>query len=280
MKNFLFILISLFIFLSCDNRIKNIIDTENQNIYECDYKNTHRKFSLYYPDDLNNCNGLILMLHGYGETIISFKSKTKIEKIACKKNYIVCYVSSVPESGWNSGMGDSTKDDSGFIKNLAVYLQKKFNITKKKTYLVGFSNGAFMSGKMSLQKNSPFKSFVCVAGLPPLTVWEKEKNNISSNLFFIYGSKDNIVPKINKNKNQKYSFPFIEDVENLWCNKNKKTKIIKEKIGKDSYLKKHENQNKRLWILEVENGAHQWFEERTTGFEMNKIILDFFDSHL
>lgn len=271
----IFFLLSFFCFAK---GITDIKKEGGENTFSCSYKNTVRKYSLWLPET-ETPEGLILMLHGYGETITSFKSRTKMNDYALPSGYAVCYVSSGNEPGWNSGSGVSKKDDYGFLCALNTYLCEAYSILVSGTYLCGFSNGAFMCHYAALQKKTPFAGIIAVSGLAPLNVWEKNKANCKLDLFQVYGTKDDLVlSKKNAKENVSRGYPYIEDVTEQWIKVNSLEFEEDFMPGETSFLKAYTGLKNKMWILQVKDYPHQWPASRTTGYELSALIIDFLES--
>lgn len=242
------IFFSLSFFSGCKGAINNVTPDEQENVFICRFQGIKRRFSVFLPEE--KPKGFILMLHGYGESISYFKNKTFIEKYALPEGIGVCYVSSGNEPGWNYGIPSSRKNDEKFLLELSAYLKKKYGSPESKTFLCGFSNGAFMTGTMALKYPHRFEGYICVEGLPTLATWNKLKPG--ANLMVVYGTKDDLIPFRSAGKNVQYNFPFIEDV-----------------------ISKFEKSGAFFEAVEILNGRHQWPEARTTDYEINEKILSF-----
>ncbi len=249
------------------------------NTFFCNYKNEKRKFSLWMPENTEIPSGLILMLHGYGESITSFKNKTKMNEAALPEGFAVCYVSSGSEPGWNFGGVKGKKDDYGFISSLIKYLSGNLNLKKEQVYLCGFSNGAFMCHYAALQKNPPFAGIIAVSGLAVLEVWNKNFKNCRTDLFQIYGTKDDLVlSKENAKENISRGYPYIEEVRDAWISENSLVLSESETLNEISHLEKYTGEKNKMWIMKIDNYPHQWPDSRTTGYELSKLIMDFLKS--
>lgn len=272
----LLVLLTVFLCSSCSGKNNFSVESKDDgNLYSCVYKGTERKISLWLPENAA-ISGMVFMLHGYGETINSFKNKTGMNDYALSEGYGVCYISSGNEPGWNSGIGVSKKDDYGFICSLIKYFQKEYNFSKEKTYLCGFSNGAFMVHYGALHKNPPFRGIIAVAGLAPITQWEKYKKNFSVDLFQVYGTKDDLVlSEENKKPGVSRGYPYIEDVIENWKKVNSFEFESSMMPGETSFLNEYYGKNNKMWVLQIKDYPHQWPESRSTGFDLSGLIMDF-----
>ena len=65
-----------------------------------------------------------------------------------------------------------------------------------------------------------------------------------------------------------------------WVTSNDLKETDSSEIGNESVLTKYskDGDNTRVWNLDVKNGRHSWPDESLCGFNMNSLILDFFET--
>lgn len=294
------ICIALAIFMIVDkNKILNKKDIEtdsvnctldqviqiNEEVYETSFDGIKHDFIVCLPENYDNAP-LVLMLHGYGESAEGFRQKTTFEKEANERGFAVVYVTGAPNledktssNGWNSGIGKSSNKDVEFLRELSIYLCDTYNLDKERIYAVGFSNGAFMTHRLAMEANDVFAGVVSVAGMMPESIWEEKTNDCKINIFQITGEKDDVVPK-NKDGSAKYSnAPAIEDVIAYYVDSNDLTLSETTTIGKKSVLSTYtsEDSSIKVWNLDIPDGRHSWPDEKITGINTNKLILDFLE---
>lgn len=277
------VFISVFL-CSCAKDVKNFYEEQGENFYTCQYKNTNRKFRLYLPEtqDLRK-SSLIVMLHGYGESAESFSRQTQFEKSALPKNYAVLYITGIPNpsvktssAGWNYFYDSNGKKDIGFIVDLTKFIQKKYKLGDD-AYVVGFSNGAFMTTKLAVEYSSVYRGFVSVGGMMPKTVWEHKKKNYKQpvRFFQINGTKDNVTPMRLNNSDKTNPNPAIEDVLDYFVESNKiKNPGSVEKINERVTITRYEN---KVWWMLIEDFSHSWPDGSYANIDANKYILEFLE---
>lgn len=294
------ICIALAIFMIVDkNKIINKKDIEtdsvnctldqviqiNEEVYETSFDGIKHDFIVCLPENYDNAP-LVLMLHGYGESAEGFRQKTAFEEEANERGFVVVYVTGAPNledktssNGWNSGIGKSSNKDVEFLRELSIYLCDTYNLDKERIYAVGFSNGAFMTHRLAMEANDVFAGVVSVAGMMPESIWEDKTNDCKINIFQITGEKDDVVPK-NKDGSAKYSnAPAIEDVIAYYVDSNDLTLSETTTIGKKSVLSTYTSADSsiKVWNLDIPDGRHSWPDEKITGINTNKLILDFLE---
>ena len=281
------LLVILMFTIGCSNKtakcmIENVAEIESDK-YACSYEGVKHSFILDLPENIENAP-LILMLHGYGESGESFKSKSAFDKDANELGYVVAYVTGAPNpndltsaTGWNSGIGISDNNDVEFLKNLSKYLCETYKLDTNRVFAVGFSNGAFMTHRLALEANDTFKAVVSVAGMMPESVWESKPEALDISIFQITGQKDDVIPK-NSDGSAKYSkAPAIEDVIEYYANANGLFLSDIQIVGKKSELAKYKADGKtnQAWNLFIPDGRHSWPDEDITGININRLILEF-----
>ncbi len=265
------------------------IEQKDEHAYSCDYNGTTREFIEYGPEDENGVKGVIFMLHGYGSGAENFRLDTKMDEVARERGYVVVYVTGSKNEqdktssiGWNSGIGDSSSDDLGYLKSLAGYMQDKYGLTREETFVTGFSNGGFMTYRIAVEGQDSFAAVASVAGMMPQAMWELKPDRLSVSLLQVSGSKDDVVP-MNSNGSAKYAkAPAIEDVLDYFAVANGLTKADTIALSEKAELIKRfeEGSHEQVWSVLIRDGRHSWPQEDLCGFSVRELILDFFDTIL
>ncbi len=256
-----YIIICLFFLCSCKSKIKNLTTSDDIH-FTCTYQITIRTFFIRFPSNPKASIPVIFMLHGYGTKGETFETQTNFTTSANARGYAVVYLDGIPDpddktssTGWNSGIKNSSKDDVGFLDSLCEQLKKNYNFSN--FYVVGFSNGAFMTHRLAVQ-STKFTAATSVAGFLPVSIWKKRPKKIKTAFLQINGSKDDVVPMLSNGSSKYNKNPSIEQVI-------------------EYYKTAYSNPELINYIL-INGGRHSWPEKKYSGFEVNDIILDFFDS--
>ncbi len=265
------------------------VELKEDNIYTCSYDGIDHDFILEFPKDTQNAP-LLVMLHGYGGSASGFRTDIGIENIANEKGYAVVYVTGAPNAkdatsanGWNSGIGDSDNKDAEFLVSLVQYLENEYGLDKEKTYVAGFSNGAFMVHRLALQTGDTFEAFISVAGMMPESMWEARPiSDISVSFLQVTGQKDDVVPKNSDGSADHSKAPAIESVIEYYVEMDGLDKVEEEEIGKKSKLTKYSSssspEGKKVWDVFIPDGRHSWPNTDITGIDMNQLIIDFIEA--
>ncbi len=253
--------------------------------FSCVYDGIRHHFIVDLPEDAEN-SPLILMLHGYAQTAESFRLETGLERDANPLGYTVVYVTGAPEpgdrtsaNGWNSGIGESSKQDTAFLVALVGYIRSCYRTDETRTAAVGFSNGAFMVHRLALEAGDTFSAVVSVAGTVSERSWAERPESCGVSLLQITGEKDEVIPKHSDGSARFARSPAIEDVIAYYAEANGLTRSETVDIGRDSVLTKYtgESAQRQVWHLLVRAGRHSWSAEPITGINTNRLILAFLE---
>lgn len=281
------VLIAVFLF-GLTGECEGITDLEaaGENRFVCSFEGIKHGFIVDLPAEPEN-SPLVLMLHGYGGTAESFRLTAGFEQDANPLGYTVVYVTGAADpadktssTGWNSGIGATGNDDTGFLVALTEALRKLYPIDPDRVYAIGFSNGAFMAHRLALEAGNTFAAVVSVAGAMPESMWKNRPESCAVSVFQITGEKDDVIPK-NSDGSAKYSrMPAIEDVIGYYAEANGLETAETETIGKGSVLTRYSDAARggRVWHLVVRDGRHSWSGESVTGIDTNQIILEFLEA--
>ena len=145
---------------------------------------------------------VVLALHGLTANMDILAGTTKVEDVADQEGFICIIPNGLPENfrGWNAGFFAmaGTKDDVGFLTTILDKVEKEFTTDKKRIYVFGHSNGAFMAYYLGGVMSDRFAAVAGIAGtvgIPNATTALKSvpapKNPIS--VLLIHGEKDPMV---------------------------------------------------------------------------------------
>ena len=270
---------------ACSSKSKSLENVEHikDNKYTCTYDGVKHDFFLELPDNTEGAP-LIVMLHGYGDSAESFRSRVHLERTEGAENMVVAYVNGAKNPndktsarGWNSGIGTEGNDDVGFLKAFAQYLQKEYSLDTTKTYVIGFSNGAFMVHRLAMEAGDTYTGFVSVAGKMPESVWKTKNDKNNLKFFQITGEKDEVVPKKSDGSAAYAKDPAIEDVMDYWVSSDGVSLSDTVEVGEGSILNMYtsDNSDNMVWDLLVKDGGHSWYTEKENGIDTNTLILEF-----
>ncbi len=131
--------------------------------------------NLYVPAGYNSNTAapLVVLLHGYTATGAEQELYFNLKAVADAHTFLYVYPDGTVDGAgnhfWNAtdaccDLFGAKPDDSEYIMEIVRDIQSKFNVDKKRIYLVGHSNGAFMSHRMACEHSDVFAGIVTLAG--------------------------------------------------------------------------------------------------------------------
>jgi polyhydroxybutyrate depolymerase len=281
-KYFIFLLLELLIILTNCSKQRPAITT--RNTFEIDGKS--RTYIFHLPNNLKNNAPLVFVIHGYGDSSKGIQNFTKMDSIADKYGFAVCY----PEAtlgadglrSWNVGYSNYGVDDIGFIYALASFLQKTYKLSAKNTFCTGMSNGGDMTIQMACLKPELFKAVAADVGCLMHWLFDSCKIKNIAPIFMINGTDDRTTfwegeedyPAIVRN-----GYMGTRQMVSIFVGLNEcalvKIDTLPDVNKSDSSFvvrEKHSNckNNSQIWFYSIVGGGHDW-----PGVQGN---MDFFAS--
>jgi polyhydroxybutyrate depolymerase len=269
-KYFIFLLSGLFICFTNCSRQRPVGIT--RNTFDIDGRS--RTYLFHLPDNIKNSAPLVFVIHGYGDSSDGIRKFTKMDSIADKYGFAVCY----PEAtlgadslrSWNVGYSNYGVNDIGFINALVSFLQKKYKLSVKNTFCTGMSNGGDMTIQMACLKPGLFRAVAPDVGclmywlydsckiknIAPIfmingtddrtTFWEGEKDYPAIGPNGYMGTRQMVNIFVGLNECKQVKIDTLPDI-----NKSDKSFVVREK---------HINcaNNSQIWLYSVIGGGHDW----------------------
>jgi len=141
---------------------------------------------------------LVMMLHGYGFSATEEEIYLGITAQSDKQGFIYAMPNGTLDTAgnpfWNAddaccNFYGSTVDDSTYLSNVITEIEKSYTIDPKRVFLMGHSNGAFMSYRMACDHADQIAAIVSLAGAMP-TDATKCKPSAPVATLEIHGSAD------------------------------------------------------------------------------------------
>lgn len=127
-----------------------------------------RTYQLHVPAGLDHPAGLVLNLHGAGQTGGEQAAITNYNAVADQNGFVVAYPDGIDLS-WADGRGASVPDrqgvdDVGFLAALIDQLSRDYGIPRGRVFTTGMSAGAFMATRLACQRADLVAAIAPVAG--------------------------------------------------------------------------------------------------------------------
>ena len=156
----------------------------------------NRTYQLHVPANVESPNGLVINLHGAGETGGAQASLTNYNAVADQHGFAVVYPDGIDLS-WADGRGASLPDrqgvdDVGFLVALTDRLTHDLSIEPGHVFATGLSAGAFMAMRLACQRADVVAAIAPVAGSLGSAVPCAPSRPVS--VFATNGASDPVVP--------------------------------------------------------------------------------------
>jgi polyhydroxybutyrate depolymerase len=125
------------------------------------------------PGDAPRPAPLLIMLHGYGSSSAEHRAYFGLDRYASDLGMLVAYPEGTRDRDgnrfWNGtdaccDLHGSGVDDAGYLVSLVDEVGRMTPVDPKRVYLVGHSNGGFMSYRMACEQAVLFAAIVSLAG--------------------------------------------------------------------------------------------------------------------
>lgn len=272
----------------------HLSENRDEKIFEIDGRK--RVYHLYLPEKLAKNAPLVFTLHGYGGTAKSMMENVKLNEVADKNGFAICYpqgfLGTDNKNSWNARYANDEVDDVKFLSELAKFLQKEYQLSNQNTFCTGMSNGADMSYMLACHAPDVFAAVAPVAGCMMQTTFEACTSVKTIPIFEIHGDKDDITLwEGDPNYSEKYgAYLGTRPIIDFWVQKNKTTQIEIDTLfdfdpTDGSYIvsEKHTGgvNNRQVWLYKLVNGKHDW--PGTWGnkdIQTGEVVWSFFEQFL
>jgi polyhydroxybutyrate depolymerase len=136
-----------------------------------------RPVALHVPTSYSCDKGapLVILLHGYGASGDIEEFYLNVTAESDKRGFLYAHPTGTTETAgmskafWNAtdaccNFYDSKIDDSAYLSKLIKDVQAAYNVDPKRIYLIGHSNGAFMSYRMACEHGDQIAAIASLAG--------------------------------------------------------------------------------------------------------------------
>lgn len=120
---------------------------------------------------------LLIMLHGYNSDAATHEAYFQFAPLADTKTFLYAYpdgsLDFIFKRGWNATdaccfFQPQKPDDLGYLKAVLDDVQAKYNVDPKRVFVLGHSNGGFMTNRLACELSPRIAAIVSMAG----AVWK------------------------------------------------------------------------------------------------------------
>ena len=175
----------------------------------------------------DNPRPLVLLLHGYTSSGAGQDSYMKFSALVNEYNFLLLLPDGTVEKQgdknrfWNAteaccNMQDSDVDDSAFLANLITETKKQYAVDENQVYLIGHSNGGFMSHRLAYDHPQTIAAIASLAGAAPNKLVGTPPTRPVS-ILQIHGSEDATI-KYTGGKIRGTAYPSAHETMESWVN--------------------------------------------------------------
>ena len=252
-----------------------------------------RSFKVNIPDDTNEPLPLIILMHGLGETNSNMYG---VANYFSNRNFIAVR----PQSGsylnssgsgyttlWNA-LADTQKfDDVKFIGDLIDYMLINYDfVDHDRIYAAGYSNGGYMTYRLSCDLSNRITAFGSVAGNMYLIDDGFDCTDQSRDIpiIHIHGTGDTFNPYypggygVFGDDIIGDQYLTIGESIDFWSDYHQYSTVEIDTILSDvsiKYTYSNDSLTSNFVHIKAENGGHIWFYGDIWGFSSTQEILDF-----
>ncbi len=162
-----------------------------------------RPYNFHVPTsyDASKPTPLVIMLHGYSASGALEESYFQLTATSDANDFLYAYPDGTPDASgklfWNAddaccNFGNLPVDDVAYVSAIIDDVESKYNVDAKRVFVIGHSNGAFMSHRLACDLSDRIAAIVALAG----AVWnDPSKCNPTSkvSVLDVHGDADTTI---------------------------------------------------------------------------------------
>ena len=240
------------------------------------HEGMEREYIIHIPKNLTEDSPLVFIIHGFTGSAEGISAYSDMNSIAERESFIAVYPQGTKDIKGNTFFNvgyefhdDSTINDVSFIRELVRSLSQEFNLSRKKAFATGMSNGGDMSYLLACTSSDLFKAVAPVAGVLMKGLKDSCELNSPVPVFEIHGTADKISLFEGDLNNEEgwgayYDLPSTIDffAKRYQLTNKSVNQIISKKSGADYdiFFERHwsDDLEEEVWMYRIEDGRHVW----------------------
>ncbi len=191
--------------------------------------NTARPYGLTVPDgyDSQQATPLVVLLHGYSSNGSAQDAYFRLSPLAEKENFLLAFPDGTRDlTGnrfWNAtdaccDFYNRGVDDVAYIDSVIDEIAGWYNVDPRRVFLVGHSNGAFMSHRFACDRSRRVAAIVTLAGMQ----WDDPgrcEATAPVSVLHVHGTNDQVI-RYEGGSTPKGPYPGAVETAGTWAAKN------------------------------------------------------------
>jgi len=261
-----------------------------------------RRFILRVPKTYHGqATPVVMVLHGWTASAAAAEQYTRMAEKAEREGFVAVFPDGLGDpgaQGWNAGFIDLTgmdkPDDVGFLSAVLDRVEREVAVDRKREYVVGHSNGAFMANLLGAKLGARLAAIASMAGTVGLSAANTiPKPAVPVSVLLLHGKADGMVA-YSIERRAVLRPVGAEDSARFWAKADacettpRTTKSADGKVTTDLY--RGGKNGTEVELVSVEGAPHDWWgglsrrgdqtvEVPTYGAPVADLVWDFFRSH-
>lgn len=243
---------------------------------------TLRDARIYVPKNLSADEPvhLLIALHGSGDTGPGFQAGAKLDEKA-PDNLIIAYPTAA-KNNWAEGCNCNIADrlqinDLGFMEALIEELSETYQITRERTYAVGYSQGGLFAYRLACSLGDRFSRIAAVSApmSVPLSRMCPAREPVS--VMTLHGRRDSVLPYAGTD-NGSWSLLSANETVEFWAEKRTCEPAIESSVrsGDATVIRLDHSgceSGVSVSLLQMTDGVHAWY---TSSPDNRGFLFEFF----
>jgi polyhydroxybutyrate depolymerase len=272
--------------------LRHAEDKHTAGMQECklEHGGMTRTYRLHLPKDApkNKPLPLVIVLHGASANGWITEALTGFDELADKHKFAVAYPDgvnsiwrfwSMPNPRAGGRMRSQDIDDVGFLTALMDYLTKEQIADRRRIYVTGISNGAYMTNRLGYELADRIAAIAAVAGTLPKDATGQLKPVRPVPVLYIHGTEDKLIgidgtDFLSKRNLSLSANAYIEWwAKNNGCAERPKVELLPDAAKDGTQVKRttfaDRNAKAPVIYYEITGGGHTW----PSGFGQPEVLL-------
>jgi polyhydroxybutyrate depolymerase len=185
-----------------------------------------RPYDVFVPKSYDGSAAvpLIISLHGYTSSGAEQDQYFKLQPLAEQRGFLYIHPDGTKDASgnqfWNAtdaccDLRGASTDDAAYLLSMIEQVRQKYKVDPKRIYIVGHSNGAFMSYRMACDHADKVAAIVSLAGAT-FADPARCKPSQPVSVLQVHGTADNVIPYMG-GQILGHAFPSAEKTVSTWA---------------------------------------------------------------